>query len=586
MAPIHSNQRVAELTTLNALAHTLNKAADLRDVLEGSLEHILELMELQTGWIFMYDEGETFTLAARHNLPPAISYPGKGWGGDCRCHELCLEGKLDQRVNIVRCTRLRAAIGDKWGLSQHASVALRNGDELIGILNVATTEWGDLQPAKLQLLMAVGSMLSTAIVRTRLHEQVKIRRVQEQAALLKLSQELLVADNLEPALYRLVRVGARLLEADACAFIEADEEGGRALLRAAYGWKLPDECPWPLVLDPETPHLWYLPDAATNISEEAYSTLPRLLRDQHFIGHVAVSLEVGGVPIGTLMANTHSTRRFLEDEVQLLGLLGSQLVQTLERERLYQEALERRSLERELELARDIQSSFLPNRAPQVPGYAISAFYEPARQIGGDFFDFVQTNEPESCLGIVIADVTDKGVPAALFMALSRTLLRATAIDGRPPAAVLEKTNRLILADSRAGLFVTCFYALLNPRQHLITYANGGHNYPLLYRAATGDVESARAKGIVLGVIPQPQFEEQQITIAPGDVLLLYTDGITEAMDSERNMFGEERLGLLLLEHHHRHPREIIERVLSAVAEFVGDEAQSDDMTMVVLKRV
>jgi sigma-B regulation protein RsbU (phosphoserine phosphatase) len=629
MAPTDTQQRIAELTTLNELALTLNKALDLREALDSTLEHIVELMGLNTGWIFLTDEGKTFTLAARHNLPPAISYPGPAWNDECDCQELCVAGKLDKAVNMVRCSRLRGAIGDKRGLAQHASVPLRSGDEILGILNVATTQWGRISPPELQLLSAAGYALGTAIARARLYEQVKIRRVQEQGALLKLSQELLVADDLEPALHRLVRVSARLLEADACAFIEADELMGRAILRAAHGWVLPDDCAWPLTLDPDVPHLWYLPETTTDLSADALTDLPPLLVQQNFKGHLAVAVTLGGIPIGTLMVNSLSYRQFLDDESQLLGLLSSQLVQTLERDRLHQEALARQRLEQELELARDIQASFLPDCCPEIQDYEIAAYYRAARQVGGDFYDFFElaadqsrlpdpywlagapTNRSErrmdalqrgqtlvsaaerpptqplntNRLGIVIADVTDKGVPAALFMALSRTLLRATAIDGRSPATVLEQANRLILADARAGLFVTCFYAILDTATHQLTYANGGHNYPLLYRKATGEIEQLRAQGIVLGIIPQPQFEEHTTILQPGDVLLFYTDGVTEAMNPQRELFGDERLTEVMRTHYRRRPEEITHAVLEAIGVFANGQSQSDDITMVVLKR-
>src|SRR5919206_4775339 len=240
-----AQQRIMELTTLNELAQTLNRALDLREALDAALPHIIELMGLRTGWIFLRDETGAFRLAARHDLPPAISYPGPAWSGDCSCQELCLAGKLNKAVNMVRCSRLKHAVGDKRALAQHASVPLRGDNEVLGILNVATTQFGRFAPAQLQLLSAIGFMLGTAITRMRLHEQVKVRRVQEQAALLKLSQELLGAESLEPALQRLVRVSARLLEADACAFVEADEQQGYANLVAAYGWILPPDTPLP-----------------------------------------------------------------------------------------------------------------------------------------------------------------------------------------------------------------------------------------------------------------------------------------------------------------------------------------------------
>lgn len=617
MPPTDTQQRIQELTTLHALAQALNRAIDLREALDGALAHIVELLGLTSGWIFLKGEGEHYSLAARHNLPPAIAYPGPVWEPGCDCQELCSSGRLDKAVNMVHCSRLRSAVGDKRGLAQHASVRLCSGDEVLGILNVATTRWGRIAPAELQLLAATGHMLGTAIARARLYDQAKVRRVQEQRSLLTLSQDLLLSESLEPALQRLARVGARLLEADACAFIEADEPGGRAVLRAAFGWQLPHDAAWPLTLDPASPHLWYLPERSADLPLGALSDLPALLARQGFRGHLGLVVELAGAPVGTLMVNTRGPRQFLEDEAQLLGILANLLVQTLERERLHQEALAREKLEQELDLAREIQASFLPNCCPVVPGYQIEAYYRAARQVGGDFYDFIalppapgqfqplgeaprrevvfrggRLAAPEmpdlsatERLGVVIADVTDKGVPAALFMALSRTLLRATAIDGRQPAEVLQRANRLILADSRAGLFVTTFYAVLETRTGQLTYANGGHNYPLRYETATGQIHPLRAQGIVLGIVPEPQFDQLSLQLSPGDVLLLYTDGVTEAMNPERELFGDERLAAVLRAHHQRSPQEIINAVLDAVNSFAGGQSQADDITMVVIKR-
>ncbi len=617
MPPGDNQHRMHELATLNALARTLNRAVDLREALDGALAQILDLMGLASGWIFLRGEGGHYNLAARHNLPPAITYPGPAWERECDCQELCDSGKLDKAIHVVPCSRLRAAVGDKRGLAQHASVRLCSGDEVLGILNVATTQWGRVAPVELHLLSAAGHILGTAIARARLYEQAKVRRVQEQRALLTLSQDLLMSESLEPALQRLVRVGARLLEADACAFVEADEPGGRAVLRAAHGWHLPGEAPWPLILDPGSPHLWYLPERAVALPLEALSALPPLLAQQGFHGHMGLVIELSGAPVGTFMVNTRGPRQFLDDEAQLFGILANLLVQTLERERLHQEALAREKLEQELDLAREIQASFLPNCCPRVPGFQIEAYYRAARQVGGDFYDFIalpaahgqtlpvgdpprreftfrggRLAAPEmpdlstaQRLGVVIADVTDKGVPAALFMALSRTLLRASAIDGRQPAEVLQRANRLILADSRAGLFVTTFYAVLEPRTGALSYANGGHNYPLLYEVATGQVRPLRAQGIVLGIVPDPRFEQIALTLHPGDVLLLYTDGITEAMNSKRELFGDDRLAAVLHANAHHGPQEIINAVLAAVNDFAGGQSQADDITMVVIKR-
>ena len=635
-----SQQRIAELTTLNQLAQTLNRALDLREALDSALAHVVELMSLRTGWLFLRDETGGFRLAARHDLPPALGYPGAPWAGDCSCQELCVAGKLNKAVNMVRCSRLKHAVGDKRALAQHASVPLRSDNDVLGILNVATTEYGRLTPPQLQLLSAVGAMLGTAITRARLHEQVKIRRVQEQATLLKLSQELLGAESLEPALQRLVRVGARLLDADACAFVEADERAGQATLLAAHGWHYLPNTGLPLALDPSNPHRWYLPESASNLPAESLDELPPLLKAQRFQGHLAFTVEIAGAPIGMLMVNTHAPRHFLMDEAQLLALLGSQLAQTLERERLHQEALARQRLEQELDLAAEIQALFLPSCYPVVPGYSQASFYRAARQVGGDFYDFIELapapqveatlqaarrGQPHpaggpaltrrdmelefwrsgrgtprmapkqparesaavglSRLGLVIADVTDKGVPAAVFMAFSRTVIRTTASEGRLPAAVFERANRLILDDARSGLFVTCFYGILDATTHTFTYANAGHNYPLHYRRATDTVEQLQAQGIVLGIVPEPRFEQRSVTIEPGDVVCLYTDGVTEAMDPRRRLFDEERLMETLRRSHDLPPDQIIARIIEAVTSFAAGAPQADDITLVVLKR-
>jgi sigma-B regulation protein RsbU (phosphoserine phosphatase) len=622
MALTDAQRRVAELSTLNALAQTLNRAVDLRDALETALPHIVELMELKTGWIFLRDESGGFRLAARHDLPPAISYPGPPWNDECSCQELCQQGKLGQAVNIVRCSRLRHAVGDKRSLAQHASVPLLNGDELLGILNVATTAYGRFNEAQLQLLSAAGFLLGTAIARTNLHEQVKVRRVQEQGALLNLAQDLLGAESFAQAAQRLVRVGARMLEAESCAYIEADEQQGCARLVAAHGWRYIPPSGLPVVLDQANPHLWYLPEQSVNLPVDALDTLPPMIKGQGFRGHLAVNVEIAGAPVGLLMINTTTPRRFLADEAQLLSILATQMAQTIERERLNREAQARQRLEQELDLARSIQSSFLPDCCPTIPGYQMVAFYRAARQVGGDFYDFIELSEVNQAdlrprdtrpigkreaelelwrtersagtrgrlaesrrIGIVIADVTDKGVPAALFMVLSRTVIRATASDGRPPAAVLDHANRLILADAQSGLFVTCFYGVLDVEQHSFRFANGGHNYPLLYHAATGQVEQLQAPGIVLGVIANPRFSEAEVRLAPGDLLCFYTDGVTEAMDQRRQLFGEERLIEVLRHTHQLSPDQIIRRILDAVHGFTAGAAQNDDITIVILKR-
>ena len=184
-----------------------------------------------------------------------------------------------------------------------------------------------------------------------------------------------------------------------------------------------------------------------------------------------------------------------------------------------------------------------------------------------------------------MADVADKGVPAALFMALSRTLVRTMAISGSDPAEVLEKVNGLILADARSDLFVTLFYAILDPDLGALNYANAGHNPPLLFDGRSSEVTCLAAQGMALGVITGIELEQRETQLRPGDLLLLYTDGVTDALNDQVQEFGLNRLCSVVKAHQTESAADVVRAVNQAVAEFVGDTPQFDDFTMVVLKR-
>jgi sigma-B regulation protein RsbU (phosphoserine phosphatase) len=189
-------------------------------------------------------------------------------------------------------------------------------------------------------------------------------------------------------------------------------------------------------------------------------------------------------------------------------------------------------------------------------------------------------------VGLAIADVADKGVPAALFMALSRTLMRATAMSGRSPSDALRRTNTLILSDARSDLFVTVFYGLLHPRSGNFTYANAGHNPPLWLNARSGVAQRLQQHGMALGVINEMPLTEHTIQIEPGDVLTFYTDGVTEALNIDGAEFGVERLEQVVHAHADRSAEDIVAAIQAAVDEFVGNEPPFDDFTLVVLKRI
>jgi sigma-B regulation protein RsbU (phosphoserine phosphatase) len=273
---------------------------------------------------------------------------------------------------------------------------------------------------------------------------------------------------------------------------------------------------------------------------------------------------------------------FTPDHLELLTAIASSAAIAIENARLYQVAVEKGRLERELQMARDVQARLLPRETPQLPGWEFVARWRPAREVAGDYYDFIPAGAER--LGLVIADVTDKGMPAALFMALTRSIVRATMVDASSPAEGIARANRLIYADSTRGMFVTLFYALLDPLARQLTYVNAGHNPPLLCRTQACQLTPLVRTGMALGVQPDASYEQRTLRLEPGDFILLYTDGVTDATDTQQRMFGMQRLERVLLDHCGQSAAQVIAALERAVDDFAGGTPPFDDIAMMVVK--
>ncbi len=241
--------------------------------------------------------------------------------------------------------------------------------------------------------------------------------------------------------------------------------------------------------------------------------------------------------------------------------------------------------ERELQQARRIQMSLLPDHYPAAPGWDFAAGYEAAREIGGDdLYDFIDWPAAPQRVGLLIADVSGKGTAAALFMAHSRAMIRGAAQTPAGPAATLAQANAHIARDNPAMLFVSAFYAVLDTGDGRLTYANAGHNVPIL-RRADGSTAEVTSRGMVLGIMDDMTYDEDEIVLAPGDLLLLYTDGITEAVNPAAELFGMARL-IDAIPPGPATAQEVVAAIIAAVNAFGGDTAQADDLTVVAVKRM
>jgi serine phosphatase RsbU (regulator of sigma subunit)/predicted ester cyclase len=247
---------------------------------------------------------------------------------------------------------------------------------------------------------------------------------------------------------------------------------------------------------------------------------------------------------------------------------------------LEQEIRERERVEQDLRVARSIQQASLPKEVPELEGWQISPYYQPAREVGGDFYDFHLL--PEGRVGLVVGDATGKGVPAALVMSTTCGMLRLAAQGSSSPGQMLRGVNEVLFPNIPSNTFVTCFYAILEPESGSLSYANAGHDLPYLHR--NGEAEELRARGMPLGLMPEMSYEEKETILHSGEAALLYSDGLVEAHDPAGDMFGLPRLRALIAEHGEK--RSLGDVLLEELYSFTGERwEQEDDITLLTLRR-
>jgi serine phosphatase RsbU (regulator of sigma subunit) len=311
------------------------------------------------------------------------------------------------------------------------------------------------------------------------------------------------------------------------------------------------------------------------LTQEAMARESRLL--------IAVPLLTKADLLGVLLVEEgNESRRYRRRRFEIINGAAQQIAMALQDDLLQSEMVARERLETEAQLAQQIQRAFLPDVLPRRSGWELAVRWETAREVGGDFYDVVEF--PDGGLGLFVADVADKGMPAALFMALTRTLFRATVADGASPAQALARMNDLLLPDTRTGMFVTAVYGVLDPATGDFTYANAGHNPPLWIRPGQ-QVEALPRTSMALGVMESAAVDQRTIRLRSGESLLLYTDGLTEAFSPAGELFGEGRLLRTLRKLAASSAEDTLESIHSSLRAFIGQLPLSDDLTMVLLRR-
>lgn len=579
-AALYANERRRRnlADTLREVSATLASMLDTEDVIAEVLEGLRRVTELNTAAILLFeDHVDMLTL-----------YATSGAG---------LEGFFGQRIaiedfapdeggtdNAIR--RLHREVFGLSGDEALITVPLAVGGRLIGYL-VAEQRFPWLQTTDdVEIISAFASQAAIAISNARLYAAQQVEAYVT-TVLLQVAEAVNAQVNDEAALETIARLTALLAGVSRCLILRWDPDERAYYPAAQYG----------------VGRKQYTAQRHAPIPAEEFPLLDLLSVTDQPLGAgqgyqlpvpppIVALLPSPAVMCFPLLAKSGLVGLLIVDDprkstnprlMSILTGIAHQTATVLETARLQTSAAERRRLEQELEVARSIQASFIPDEAPEVPGWELAAAWRAARQVSGDFYDFIPLQDGK--WGLVVADVADKGTPAALFMAVCRTLVRAAAISRTSPARTLVRVNQLLFSDARTDLFVTVFYAVWDPATGMVSYASAGHNAPLYLRAADRQIVELECDGIALGVLREIELEERQITMQPGDTLIAYTDGVTEAMLPDYTEWGMRRFRAAVLEAAGEDAQAALDYILTEVERFVGGAAQSDDLTLWVLRR-
>lgn len=484
-------------------------------------------------------------------------------------------------------------VQDSQATCSELAVPLVVGQQVLGVLDLQSELTADFDADDLFVMRTLADQIAIAIDGANLY-----RAQQEEAwtlnALLQAAEQIGHADSLEQLVTTAARLPPQLLGFPRCYLLLWDAERAHFLLRAAYGVMVEEQAR--LALQPEEllARIQAMVAAGQRLltvvgAQERAGVWPQLPDGGSLL--VLLPLLGRGGLLGALILDCDEEPILNERRINLCVDLARKVATALESLQLAREAELAARLEQELRVAREIQTALLPATLPRFPGWQIDAAWRSARLVGGDFFDFWplrRTAHPDSGsnLGFVIADVSDKGVPAAMFMSMARSLVRAAALDGSAPSRALERANRWISRDSESGMFVTLFYAILDPQSGRLRYTVAGHNPPLQFHVAEGRVSELRTPGIALGVLEEITLGETETLLAPGDLLVCYTDGVTEAINEQQLEFGVARLRELMVAHQHESAEAVMQRILNALDQHSQGQPPFDDVTLVVIKRV
>jgi serine phosphatase RsbU (regulator of sigma subunit)/putative methionine-R-sulfoxide reductase with GAF domain/anti-sigma regulatory factor (Ser/Thr protein kinase) len=585
--------------SLREVAGSISAEIGVDDVLDSILGELEHDLPCDVAAIWLLDNEQLFLAHIRGAERPDVDDALRRWPESYGF----LAAALDSEQPVIRKPEdpigpTGAARGFSADYSSIAA-ALRAGDRPLGVLTLTHHAPGRYGHEAQAITSTFANYASVAIENARLYDAAQ-EQAYASAALLQIAQAVANSKSLDETIGSVVRITPILVGVKACVIYLWEEDhfhpaqlyGFSEEAKAALSGKdfLKDDF---LLLEAvregarivvgllasSVPVDWLDPLLANTEQETFYA----IQTGEHLL--IGFPLIIRNDFYGVLLVEEEAQdRRFRSKRVEIVTSIAQQVVLSIQNEHLQLETVGRERLEHEVELARQIQKTFLPEHLPEISGWDLAATWLMARQVGGDFYDVIEL--PGGRLGLLIADVSDKGMPAALFMALTRTLIRAVISNAPSPAEVLRRVNALIIPDNRESMFVTAVYGVLSIENGEFTYANAGHNPPVWMSGTGKKLVLLHRTGPALGIIDDLPMDQRTIVLGLEDVLLLYTDGLTEAFSPENEIFGEERLQQALKLAETSSARLVLDALEASVNKFMDPLPASDDLTMLALKRV
>ncbi len=583
--------------SLREVAGLLSEYVGIDQALESILTELERNLPVDVSTIWLFDNGELHLAAVHGGDGEAIEAARKGTAGGS---EMLMEVHGATEPVIRKPSDPLWPTGQAAGFNpDYSSLAapLRVSDQPVGLIALAHHAPGRYGHEAQAMTATFASYAAVAIQNARLYDQAQ-EQAYASAALLQVAQAVASLSNLDEILGTILRTIPILVGIERAALYLWDAAHGVYVPSHEFGLseqgrKQVWSCDFAVGEFPMLDAARERGEAVVRVlrsrdgrenwkklrpaksNEEALREGPCLL--------IAVPLIIKTEFFGVLvLEEAGEARRFRARRLEIVNGIAQQAALAIQSDRLQGEMVVRERLETEVKLAREIQRAFIPQVLPQHEGWQLAGRWETARQVGGDFYDVMEL--PNQRIGLFIGDVADKGMPAALFMALTRTLVRAAVLQTESPAEALQRVNELLIPDASLGMFVTAVYGVLDLKSHEFKYANAGHNPPLWIRSG-GRIEPLRRTGIALGILEGGQMTERTIELGSGDSVLLYTDGITEAFSPSEDMFGEARLLEVVRAAADADAGELLDVIQARVKDFTADMPLTDDQTMLVVKR-